>query len=138
MNRAAALTYLTNEFSEQIADTGMVATDTPGGYGQVIDSALRECGFSRSQWATANVPEDDEARFEVFLSYYALKRFSKLLAQNINVGVSGKNVSLQQAFANVKSLLDAATAEARLYGFNGGVGWVYLNLDIYEPEPSVG
>ncbi len=134
MDRATALSYLSNEFSEQLSDTGMVATDTSNGFGPVIDNSLRECGYSRIQWPTADVPDISEGRYVAFLEFYALRRFSKLLAQNINIGTNGTNVSLKGAFDNVKSLLDAATAHVKLYGFGGTSGWLRINLDFIENE----
>jgi hypothetical protein len=130
LDRTEALDYLTNEFSAQIEDTGLVADDVPEGFEPAINAALREVGIAKADWPTAEVDEDDEAAFEAFLEYFALSRFAKLLAQNINVGVNGKNVSLQQAFANVKALLDAATAKAKGYGLGGAGAYSYQTLNL--------
>jgi hypothetical protein len=130
LNRDDALFYLQNEFSAQLEDTGQSDGDTPDGFEPAINAALRELGVSRSDFLTATVADEDEAAFEAFLEYFALNRFAKLLAQNINVGVSGKNVSLQQAFANVKALLDAATTRAKAFGLGGSNSYSYQTLNL--------
>jgi hypothetical protein len=128
--RSEALDYLTNEFSAQIEDTGLVADDVPEGFEPAINAALREVGVAKADWPTAEVDEDDEAAFEAFLEYFALSRFAKLLAQNIDVGTNGKNVRLQQAFANVEKLLDKATVAAKAYGLGGSNSYSYQTLNL--------
>jgi hypothetical protein len=132
VTRDDALAYLQNEFSAQIADTGQPDTDTIDGFETVINSALRELGIARSAFDTAEVADEDEGAFQAFLDYFALLRFAKLLAQNINIGTGGDTFSLQQAFGNVKSLLEMAKTAAQVYGLGRGGASAYslstLNL----------
>lgn len=136
MTRDDALEYLQNEFPEQIADTGMASDDSVSGFEQVINNALRETGIAKASWNTAVVSEDDEAQFTAFLEFYALRRFTKLLAQNINVTTNGTTAGLKGAFDNVKALLEMATAEVKRYGFGGGFSLAYADLDFIEPRVS--
>jgi hypothetical protein len=117
--RDDALAYLQNEFSQQLDDTGMDGDDTAEGFERAINSALREVGFTRSQFDSAVVADEDEGAFEAFLEYFALKRFSKYVAQNFDVASGGDSVRLQQIFANIKALLDVATKAAQAYGLGG-------------------
>jgi hypothetical protein len=77
MTRDDALDYLKNEFSEQIADTGMSDTDSPDGFEQVINNALRQIGTAKADFDTADVAEDEEAAYTAFLEFFALRRFTK-------------------------------------------------------------
>lgn len=125
MNRAEALAYLQTEFSQQTADTGMSILDTQEGFKPAIDQALREVGTPKADLATADVVEADEPALEAFLEYYALQRFAKLLAQNIDITDSGTTARLQQSFANITKLLDLATVRAKSYGLGSYTSSAY-------------
>ncbi|MBN9393439.1 MAG: hypothetical protein J0I20_35740 [Chloroflexi bacterium] len=133
LTRDDALAYLQMEFSQQLDDTGMADDDSPEGFESAINAALREVGFTRSQFLTAVVADEDEGAFEAFLEYFALKRFSKYVAQNFDVSTGGDSVRLQQIFANIKSLLADATTAAQVYGLGGSYSssaysWQELDL----------
>lgn len=136
MTRDEALDYLKNEFSEQIADTGMSDTDSPDGFEPVINNALRQIGTAKADFDTVDVAEDEEAAYTAYLEFFALRRFTKLLAQNINVTTNGTTAGLKGAFDNVQKLLEMATAEVKRYGFGGGFSFAYVDLDFIEPRRS--
>ncbi len=97
---------------------------------------MRDLGYLRAAYDTAVVAESQEGEFIALLEYYALKRFAKLLAQNINISKTGISISAQQAFANVQKLLEMALAEIKRYGYggSGGFGLARIGLDFLEPD----
>lgn len=120
--RETAVTYLNSEFDELAADAGITPDDS--GWTTVIDRMLR-------------VDTDDEETQEALMDYYALRWIARKFSIRFAVSKTGLSVSLNQAFTQVKALLDDATKRLESLGLlpGGGGGWAVgsLNLDFLEP-----
>src|SRR6266567_3616726 len=129
MDRATALTFLTNEYTELATDSGLSGTPLTTAYNTAIDMSLRQLGYQETDLATTNVPQTQIIGYLALLNYYALKRFARVLALRVNVGVAGQlSASRSQAATQVKALLDDAEKEVVALGFTVGENAVAFSL----------
>jgi len=149
MDRAAALVWLTSEFAELAADAGFTSDQSATAYSTAIDMSLRQLGVVETDLATYNCAQAQVMGYLALLNYYALKRFARLLATRVAVALPGPtSAQRQQAFAQIKALLDDAEADLVKLGIElGQSAWQMgrVDLDFLEPGsqgefgiPSVG
>jgi hypothetical protein len=140
VDRATALNYLTNEYAELATDSALSGTPLTTAYNTAIDMSLRQLGYQETDLATTDVPQTQIIGYLALLNYYALKRFARILALRVNVGVAGQlSASRSQAAAQVKALLDDAEKEVVALGFAVGENAVAfslgrMGLDFLEPN----
>lgn len=124
-SRTTALAYLNSEFGELATDAQIALTDD--GWKTVLDKALRG--------GTA-----DDADQEALLDLFALERLSKALAPRVSVSKTVAGTAAQkarnQAFTQVKALLDDARTKAKEMGLLGGSTWQYGSFGLDYAEPS--
>lgn len=138
MNRAAALTYLSETFATIASDLSVTATDDAAGYKTPIDAALRLIGTAEGDIATADITSDVTG-YLAALDYTALLRFQRMYATRVDISIGEPAVDKKrsQSFKNLAELLaqakDAAIAAGVLDTANG---WTVgrLNLDFLEPS----
>jgi len=139
MNRAAALTYLTNEFADLATDSGLISGDLTAAYNTAIDNSLRQLGYVEADLSTADVAQADITKYLALLEYFALKRFVRLLSTRVSVSLPGPaSAQRNQAFSQVMSLLNAAKEDLADLGIDPGSASSFefgrLNLDFLEPD----
>lgn len=113
--------YLSTQFSSLAAAVGQSASDDgETGYGPDIDGALRKLGTAEADLATATVA--DGLRDDVFAlaSFYAARRFWRLLGDRVNVKVDNSQYDYRYILGNAKTMMDAAAEECAALGY--GVG----------------
>ncbi len=140
MDRPTALATLTEEYAELATDSGLSGGSITSAYNFAIDMSLRQLGYQETDLATTNVPQTQIIGYLALLNYYALKRFARILALRVNVGVAGQlSASRSQAAIQVKALLDDAEKEVVALGFAVGENAVAfslgrMGLDFLEPN----
>lgn len=144
--RSDCIAYLVSQFPDLAKDVDMDTSDTPAGYGGVVDDALLEYGIPFEDLAAGEVAYKDVKGFHAVLRYYALLRFSHALAVRVDVYTDHPNPDAKrsQAVRNVMRLIDEAKVEAIGYGYfielskndlDGGVFQrISLVLDSQEPR----
>ena len=141
MDRSTALTYLTNEFAELAADAGFNSGQTTTAYNTALDMSLRQLGYQETDLATTDVGQSNILNYLSLMTYYALKRFVRLLALRVDTTV-GMQLSAKrsQAAIQVKALLDDAEAEVIAKGFQVGPvpAFVLGRMELDFMEPSYG
>ncbi len=141
MDRSTALTYLTNEFAELAADAGFNSGQTTTAYNTALDMSLRQLGYQETDLATTDVGQSNILNYLSLMTYYALKRFARLLALRVDTTV-GMQLSAKrsQAAIQVKALLDDAEAEVIAKGFQVGPvpAFVLGRMELDFMEPSYG
>ena len=142
MNRASALTYLTNEFADLATDSGLISGDLTAAYNTAIDNSLRQLGYVEADLSTADVAQTDITKYLALLEYFALKRFVRLLSTRVSVSLPGPaSAQRNQAFSQVQSLLNAAREDLADMGIDPGGASSFefgrLNLDFLEPDLEV-
>ncbi|GCE49195.1 hypothetical protein EI42_06002 [Thermosporothrix hazakensis] len=145
MDRTAALSFLQQEYRELAIEAKFTPEQTADAYSTAIDMSLRHLGVAEQDLPTASVAQADTLKFIALLNYYALKRFSRLLAIRFDVELPGPvKASRSQAFDRVQMLLK--DAEAELAGLDIQVGGQTtqgfqlgrLQLDFLEPGLASG
>lgn len=142
MNRAAALTYLTNEFADLATDSGLISGDLTTAYNTAIDNSLRQLGYVEADLSTADVIQTDITKYLALLEYFALKRFARLLSTRVSVSLPGPaSAQRNQAFDQVQKLLATARADLADLGIDPGGASSFefgrINLDFLEPSLEV-
>ena len=133
-------TYLTQQYRELAADAKFDTQQTSDAYDNAIDMALRYLNFAESDLATADVQQSDTLKYLALLDYFALERFSVLLAARFDVSFPGPvSAKRSQEFSQVGALLNRAENKLSSLGINIGangnamqVG--FFNLDFLEPS----
>lgn len=144
MDRTAATNTLTERFRELTADAKFSSDDTTAAYDAAIDMSLRYLGVAESDLATADVEQANTLKYLALLDYFALERFSTLLAIRFDVSFPGPvSAKRSQAFSQIETLLQRAenklTNLGIVIGGNGdGVQFGFINLDFLEPSPAGG
>ena len=119
MNRAAASTYLTSEYSALMTEIGFDSGATAIAYSTATDMALRQLGFAEVDLPTADVAQADILGYLALLNYYALRRIQRDLSVRVDVTIAGQiTATRSKAAIQVKALLDDARAEAEALGFS--------------------
>lgn len=139
MIRSGALTHLVNQFSALATLTGQAVTDTAAGYGPAIDQALRQLGYSAAGLAAADVSDADTADYLALAEYFALVRFSRALAINVDIEIDGPRAVAKrsQAFTATKELIAESRKQLQDLGYLGaGFEAGYLTLDFLEPSEA--
>lgn len=145
MDRAAATTYLTEEYRELAADAKFDSGQTTSAYNTAIDMSLRQLGIAEEDLSAYDVAQSDTLKYLALLNYYALVRFARLLSIRFDVkaGQGAIEASRSQAFAAIQQLKDEAAAELATFGIIVGAeaaGGFYqigrLNLDFLEPSTA--
>jgi len=139
VDRSTALTYLTNEFAELAADAGFSSGQTTTAYNIALDMSLRQLGYAEIDLATTDVGQSNILNYLSLMTYYALKRFARLLALRVDTTVGMQlQAKRSQAAIQVKALLDDAEAEVIAKGFQVGPVPAFalgrMNLDFMEPS----
>lgn len=141
MDRASALAYLTSEFAELATDAKFSSTQTSTAYSTAIDNSLRKLGVFEEDLATADVVQADIQKYIKLLEYFALRRFSRLLAVRFDVEAGNKSIvaTRSQAFRMVEQLIEEARSELAVLGIVvGGDNKIFemgrINLDFLEPS----
>jgi len=139
MDRNAALSYLTSEFAELACDAQFSDDQKSTAYATAIDMALRQLGVAETALPTYDVPQAQIMPYLALLTYYALKRFARLLSVRVQVTVPGPaSAARQQAFQQVNILLAQAQADLVALGVDLGNAHSFqlgrLNLDFEEPS----
>jgi hypothetical protein len=109
MTRAEVAAIIAVELATQLSDASMTGADTTGNLKEPIDQALRAMGESESTLSTAT--SDDPLGFLAMVRYQTLVKVRFALATNFDISMTGMSVRLQQQFANITVLLEAARAE---------------------------
>ena|SRR6266487_1929334 len=141
MDRSTALTYLTNEFAELAADAGFNSGQTTTAYNTALDMSLRQLGYQETDLATTDVQQSNVLNYLSLMTYYALKRFARLLALRVDTTVGMQLLAKRsQAAIQVKALLDDAEAEVIAKGFQVGPvpAFVLGRMELDFMEPSYG
>lgn len=140
MDRTSAVAYLTEEFAELATDAKFTSTQTTNAYDTAIDNALRKLDFAETDLATADVAQADVQKYLKLLEYFALKRFSRLLAIRFDVEAGNKAIvaSRSQAFRMVEQLVEETREELAVLGIVIGGSQTFemgrVNLDFLEPS----
>src|SRR6267154_4393762 len=113
MDRTAASSYLTTEYSELATDAKFTSGQLIVAYNTAIDMSLRWLDVAETALATADVAQDNVLKYIALLNYFTLKRFQRLLAIRTDVKIANRalDVSRSQAFNAVSKLLDSAEQE---------------------------
>jgi hypothetical protein len=134
MDRAESIVYLT-KFTKLATAAGCDPADVAGGFGQAVDSALREMEYTESELADADV--EDLA----LLDYYTLKLLKVYLSTDVDIRTSGADSQIDkkrsQAFQMVTDLLADAREEVKSLGYlDSDFQMVALNTNYIEPEEA--
>jgi len=134
MNRSEALAYLASEYKTLASVAEIEESDSAIGYKNVINSALRELGYTESDLATTECDYTASVKnYTALLDYYALRRLTRVLATKIDYSIDGQSHKEQQIYAQAKELLEEATIIVTALGFNVGTAnsmtFGTLNLD---------
>lgn len=118
MDRATALTYLTNEFSELATDAEFSNSQTTTAYSTAIDNSLRQLGFFEEDLPTADVVQADVRKYLKLLEYFALKRFARFYSKDFDakVGSGAVDAKQSQAFAQISALVEEVRSELAVLG----------------------
>jgi hypothetical protein len=140
MDRAESIVYLT-KFTKIATVAGCDPADVAGGFGQAIDSALRELEFEETELADADVEDADARAYLALLDYYALKLLKVYLSTDVDIRTSGGDSQIDkkrsQAFAMVNELLADAREEVKSLGYlDSDFQMVALNTNYIEPEEA--
>lgn len=144
MNRSAATTWLTERYRELAVYAEFTTQQTTDAYNGAVDMSLRQMSVPESSLASYDVAQADVMKYLALLAYYALDRFSILLAIQFDVkaGQGAIEAARSQAFDRVAALKAMAAADLTKYGIGvGGVesmGMGYINLDYLEAASSSG
>lgn len=139
MNRAAALTYLSETFATIATDLGVTATDNAAGYKSVIDYALRLGGTAEADLATADITSGIPG-YLIALDYAALLRFQRMASTrvDIEVGDPAVNKKRSQLFKAISDMLKDAKAAAENCGIlDGASSWSMGRLPTDWIEPAL-
>lgn len=137
MDRTAALTYISDEYTAIAIEAGVTLTDTGPGFKSAIDNALRELLFAETDLATADVPEGQAKDYVNLLDYFALKKLAQALAiyADVRVDAPGVEKKKSQIYANVVKLLTAAQDGVEQLGYLGSrLSNGFVNFDYIEPK----
>lgn len=138
MNRASAVSLLTQQYRELSTDAKFTTQQTTDAYNAAIDMSLRQLGYQESDLATVDVIQTDTLKYIACLNYYTLKRFSVLLSIRFDVEAGQRSIvaNRAQAFRAVDRLIHQAAEELTQYGiFVGNVEGFQMgriNLDFQE------
>lgn len=140
MDRAAALTYLNEQWPGLQAALGVLATDAAGGWKAAIDGALRALGTATADLVTATVAVADEAKFVALLDYFGARRLVAEAVTKVDVSVADVGLSKRysQMREGLESLLAGYQATLSLYGV-GPIQQMQMgrmNLDFLEPAAT--
>lgn len=140
MSRAAAATYLADEFPELLADAGITDLDEAGGLKGAIDRALAWLGTPTADLAAATVENEDA--YKAALDWAVLLRIKRAVAgrwYGKSVGTPSVSVQKQQAFANLNELLADAEARASAYivVVADGGAWTVTGIGADWIEPGI-
>ena len=137
MDRTAATTWLTSEFAELATDAGFTTDQLNTAYSTAIDMALRQLGVAEADLATYDTTQDQVMSYLALLTYWALKRFARVLSLRVSVTLPGPTAAQRnQAFGQVKALLADAEADLVRLGVDLGQStWQMgrVDLDFLEP-----
>ncbi len=139
LTRASATTLLAGRFAELLTESGVAATDTPGGLGGPIDDALRDQGVAESALTTDPVVSDANTRgFLALAEYYVLRRIWRAVGRFVDIRLDAPDVDKKrsQLAKAVKEQLDEARAAAAGYGLGTVNSWqapAALSTDYLEP-----
>lgn len=139
ISRANVATYLDEQFSSLAAAVGQNATPATG-YKPDIDNALRKLGKTESELATATATDAQRDAVFALGEYYALERFSRLLADRVNHTMGETKLDFTAQLAHVEKLLARAERKLTALGYDvNGSGWTIanMNLDWLEPELEI-
>lgn len=140
MDRTAATNYLTQQYRELATDAKLSTDDTTAAYDNAIDMSLRYLNFDETALATADVQQSDTLKYLALLDYFALERFSTLLAIRFDVSFPGPvSAKRSQEFSQVGALLNRAENKLASLGIAIGANGQamqagYFNLDFLEPS----
>jgi hypothetical protein len=140
VNRAAATTYLTEEYRELATDAKFTTQQTTDAYNMAIDMSLRYLGIAETDLATADVVQSSILKYIALLDYFALERFSKLQTVKFDVTLPGPVQAMRsQAFKAIGVLLQRAENKLASLGIIiGGSGGDFqvgrMTLDFLEPS----
>lgn len=139
MDRNAATTYLLSEFQELAADAQFTDEQRSSAYSTAIDMALRQLSVQETDLPSYDVPQSQIMAYLALLTYYALKRFARLLSTRVAVSLPDRvSAQRQQAFQQVSALLESAEQDLAKLGVDlgGAQSWQIgrLNLDFQEPS----
>jgi hypothetical protein len=140
VDRTAATSYLTQQFRELTTDAKFDASQTTAAYDNAIDMSLRYLGYDETALATADVAQVDVLKYLALLDYFALERFSTLLAARFDVSFPGPvSAKRSQEFSQVGALLNRAENKLSSLGIDIGANGQsmqvgYFNLDFLEPS----
>jgi hypothetical protein len=129
MDRAESIVYLT-KFTKLATAAGCDPADVAGGFGQAVDSALREMEYTESELADADVEDN-----------YTLKLLKVYLSTDVDIRTSGADSQIDkkrsQAFQMVTDLLADAREEVKSLGYlDSDFQMVALNTNYIEPEEA--
>jgi hypothetical protein len=140
MDRAESIVYLT-KFTKLATAAGCDPADVAGGFGQAVDSALREMEYTESELADADVEDTDTRAYLALLDYYTLKLLKVYLSTDVDIRTSGADSQIDkkrsQAFQMVTDLLADAREEVKSLGYlDSDFQMVALNTNYIEPEEA--
>ncbi|MBA2678278.1 MAG: hypothetical protein H0U76_07795 [Ktedonobacteraceae bacterium] len=139
MDRTAALAYLQTEFRELADDAKFTSSQYITAYNTAIDMSLRHLGTQETDLATATVDQAHILPFLALLTYYALKRFARLLAIRFDVAVGNGAVDAKrsQAYKMIQEQIKDAEQQLIKLGYDVGGSPSFqvgrINLDFNEP-----
>jgi hypothetical protein len=140
MNRADAVTLLTQQYRELVTDAKFTSQNTTDAYSAAIDMSLRQLGYQESDLATADVDQPSVLKYIALLNYYTLKRFSTLysIKYDAKVASGAADAARSQAFKMVGTLMEQAAEELTQYGIFVGSSQGFqigtMTLDFQEPS----
>ncbi len=144
MQRATAITNLTNEYSDLATDAKFTSDQLTTAYNFAVDMSLRQLGVTEDLLASFDVPQAQIRGYLALLNYYALKRFTRLLAVRFDVTVPQALVALRsQAYTHVMAQMEEAENECIKLGYdvggrNTGFQMGRIELDFLEPDYPYG
>jgi hypothetical protein len=140
MDRTAATTYLTSEFSDIAKGAKFTTAQIDTAYATAINNALRQLDYAETDLATADVEQVNIKKYIALLEYFALKRFLKPYGTkyDVKVGSGAVDASKSQAFDMLRQLFADAEADLARLGIPlGGLASFEMgriNLDFLEPS----
>ncbi len=143
MDRIAATSILTNEYADLATDAAFTGSQLTLAYNFAIDMSLRQLGYTEDVLATTVVPQAQITAYLALLSYYALKRFARLLSVRFDVQVIGALQAFRsQAYKQVSAMLETAEKECANLGYavgsTQGLQLGRMELDFLEPDYPFG
>jgi len=107
--RADILQYLTNSLHAVAVETGQVETDTPEGYSDSIDNALRQLGVPETSLDAPAIADTQIIASQLWAEYFALQRYLRSLAMYVDISIDAPLTlkKRSQAFRQVEALIRA-------------------------------